>query len=101
MTTEANFSSLRSRSTSSTGTAAAPVTARRSELVSYSARSAASNVWKMAGGPGSIVMRSWSTRAITDGASNTGCGTMTEPVRMHASTPDLSPAVWKKGYAIR
>ncbi len=46
-------------------------------------------------------MRSLATRAITDGASNTGCGTMTAPVRKHASTPDFSPAVWKNGYAIR
>ncbi len=54
-----------------------------------------------AGGPGSTLMRSSSTRASTAGTSNTGCGTIVAPRRMHDIHPALYPNVWKNGLMIR
>ncbi len=55
----------------------------------------------MAGGPGSIEIRSSGTRAITEGRSNTGWGTMVEPVMRQARMPALSPNEWKNGLTMR
>ena len=44
-----------------------------------------------------MVIRSEATRSMTGTTSNTAWGTMVAPRRTHASRPDFSPAVWKKG----
>ena len=82
----------------STGTTAAPVTDERTLDRSKLASSGwLMMVWKTVGGPGSIVMRSSATSAITVGTSNTACGMIVAPFSTHASTPDFNPAVWKNG----
>jgi hypothetical protein len=55
----------------------------------------------MAGGPGSMVMRSSATRAITLGTSNTGWGTMVAPLTRQARIPAFSPKAWKNGLMMR
>ena len=55
----------------------------------------------MAGGPGSIVMRSSSTRRITAGTSNTGWGTIVAPFKRQARMPAFSPNAWKNGLTMR
>ncbi len=84
------------------GIVAAPVTDSRNDDRSWSARSGWFRiVWKMAGGPGSIVMRSSATRRITDGTSNTGCGTIVAPLMSAARMPAFNPKAWKKGLMMR
>ena len=55
----------------------------------------------MAGGPGSIVIFSSTTRRITDGTSNTGCGTIVAPLSSAARMPAFKPNAWKNGLTIR
>ena len=55
----------------------------------------------MAGGPGSIVMRSSGTRSITVGTSKTGWGRIVAPLKREARIPAFSPKAWKKGLMIR
>ena len=55
----------------------------------------------MAGGPGSIEIRSCGTRAITDGTSKTRWGTIVAPVIRQARMPALRPKEWKNGLMIR
>ncbi len=86
------------RRMSSTGTLAAPVTARRNVARSWKRASGSLSMdWNTAGGPGSMVMRSSRTRSASEATSNTAWGTIVDPVSTDASTPDFSPAVWKKG----
>ncbi len=68
-------SSARIRKMSSTGMAAAPVTARRSEEKSVAPKSGWLRiVWYSVGVPGSMVMRSASIRRITSGTSKISWG---------------------------
>ena len=95
-------SSSRIRTMSSTGIAAAPVTASRSDDRSYSGRRGWSRiVWKRVGGPGSIVICSRCTRSSTSSTSNTACGWIVAPVNIAASHPALYPKAWKNGLTMR
>ena len=81
---------------------AAPVTASRNEDRSYVSRSGWLRiVWKMAGGPGSIVMRSSATRRMTEGTSKIGCGTSVAPFNKQARMPAFNPKEWKNGLMTR
>ena len=86
----------------STGTAAAPVTASRSDERSNRSRSGWSRIDRYSvGGPGSTEMRSLATWASTGGTSNTGSGTMVAPLMKQATMPALYPNVWKNGLTTR
>ena len=90
VSTVPKLSSARIRSTSATGTMAAPVTASRRLDRSRLARSGWSRiVWYSVGAPGSTVICSASISRIASPASNTGCGTMTAPVSKQARMPAL------------
>ncbi|KUJ37478.1 hypothetical protein ADL25_27635 [Streptomyces sp. NRRL F-5122] len=83
-------SSARRRSTSRSGTTAAPVTTRRRAERSWAAREGWSRRdWWGVGGPGRTEMRSAAMFAGTVSTSNTGCGTIVAPRIRHASTPAL------------
>ena len=85
-----------------TGIVADPVTDNLSVEKSKSSRFGWLRiVWKIAGGPGSMLMRSSTTRRITAGTSNTGCGTIVAPFSTHARIPALSPNAWKNGLIMR
>jgi hypothetical protein len=75
------------RSTSGTGTTAAPVTASRS--VDSSAPGRSSMVWKIVGGPGMTVIRSLATTSAARFASNVACGTIVAPVSRQTRMPAL------------
>ena len=78
------------RRTSSTGTAAAPVNATRSDDTSYSARSVSDRIdWNNVGGPGRTVMRSFCTISTADRASNMLTGTIVAPCIRHTIHPAL------------
>ena len=95
-------SSSRMRRIISTGTAAAPVTASRSDERSNVSRSGWSRIDRYSvGGPGSIEMRSAATWARTAGTSNTGSGTIVAPWMKQAMIPALYPKVWKNGLTTR
>ena len=90
MTIVRKVSSSRMRRIISTGTAAAPVTASRSDDRSNESRSGWSRIERYSvGGPGSTEMRSDATCASTAGTSNTGSGTMVAPWMKHATMPAL------------
>ncbi|MNZ87399.1 hypothetical protein D3C78_1062550 [compost metagenome] len=83
-------SSLLMRRTISTGTEAAPVTATRKELRSYSWRCGWLRIdWYSVGGPGSTVIFSRAMRSSSTGTSNTCCGRMQQPRISAASQPAL------------
>ena len=85
-----------------TGIVAEPVTDNRKLEKSNSSRSGWLRiVWKIAGGPGSMLIRSSTTRRITAGTSNTGCGTIVAPFKMHARIPAFNPNAWKNGFTMR
>ena len=78
------------RSISTTGTVAAPVTAKRSELRSYCLRAGwSSSVWKIVGGPGSTVMRCSATTRIACSGSKVSWGIRVAPVCRQARMPAL------------
>src|SRR5688500_6464822 len=80
VSTVSNPSSDHMRSTSDTGTAAAPVTARRSDDRSNVARSGWLRiVWYTAGAPGIVVMPWAATLRMASGTSNTACGYIVAP----------------------
>ena len=55
----------------------------------------------MVGAPGSIEMRSATTRCITVSTSKTAWGTIVVPVIRHARMPAFKPNVWKNGLTMR
>ena len=55
----------------------------------------------MAGGPGSMVIDSSSTRCITWVTSNTGWGTIVAPTMRLARMPAFNPNEWKNGLTTR
>ena len=55
----------------------------------------------MAGGPGSMVIFSSSTRRMTAGTSNTAWGMMVAPLMRQARMPAFSPNEWKNGLMMR
>lgn len=88
--TVAMRSSERSRSTSWSGTTAAPVTTSRSALRSCWSRAGwSSRDWWRVGGPGSTEMRSAVTLARTVSMLKTGCGTIVAPRIRQAMMPAL------------
>ncbi len=90
------------RRTSSTGTAAAPVTATRSDEWSADARrGCSSSVWYRVGGPGSTDTASVAMRSSTASTSSTAWGSMVAPRNRHARIPALSPKEWKNGLTTR
>ena len=103
MTIVSKPSSARIRRISSTGTGAAPVTARRSDDMSNSARRGWSRIdWYTVGGPGSIDTRSSAAaRVMTASTSNTACGMIVAPFTSDATMPAFSPNEWKNGLTTR
>ena len=84
------------------GIAAAPVTESRRLERSKLARSGwLRMVWKIAGGPGSMVTCSSITRRMTAGTSNTGCGRIVAPLMNDARMPAFNPNAWKNGLMIK
>ena len=85
-----NDNSSRMRRIISTGTAAAPVTARRSDERSNASRSGWFRMLRYSvGGPGSAVMRSVLTILRTLGTSNTARGNIAAPRNRQARNPAL------------
>ncbi|CAM5600296.1 hypothetical protein SALBM311S_07885 [Streptomyces alboniger] len=83
-------SSPRRRSTSRSGTTAAPVTTRRNADRSCASRAGwSSSDWWRVGGPGSTDTRSAAMFASTVSTLNTGCGIIVAPRIRQAITPAL------------
>lgn len=88
--TVAMWSSSRRRSTSWSGTTAAPVTTRRRAERSWASRAGWSRRdWCRVGGPGRTEIRSAAMFASTVSTLNTGCGTITAPRIRQAMIPAL------------